>query len=102
MRPIALLVWFYQGFQPMSIAISLINFALIINLWVTAKGFYIPAWSIPFVGASLGIFCIVAGGFQHYYNIQQKIVSYTNQQQNAEITEIQRRVDAIAKKLEVE
>ena len=102
MKPIALLVWFYQGFQPMSVVIALINFAVIINLWITAKGFYISAWTIPLIGASIGVLCVVVGGFQHWINIQQKIVSYTNQQQNAEISDIQRKVTAMAEILGVE
>ena len=75
MKPIALLVWFYQGFQPMSVVIALINFAVIINLWITAKGFYISAWTIPMIGATIGVLCVVVGGFQHWINIQQRFFS---------------------------
>ena len=100
MKPIAMLVWFYQGFTPISVVIALINFALIINLWITAKGFYISAWTIPLIGAAIGGLCVVVGGIQHWLNIQQRLVSYSNQQQNAEITDIQRKVTAIAKTIE--
>ena len=101
MKPVALLVWFYQGFQPMSTVIALVNIALIFNLWVTAKGIYISAWTIPLISSGLLVMCIVVGGLQHWLNVQQSIVSYTNQQQNAEITDIQIKVNKILKVLEI-
>jgi fatty acid desaturase len=102
MKPIAPMVWFYQGFQPVSAAIALVNFAVIINLWMTAKGIAISSLMIPILATAVLVVCIVAGWFQHHFRIQALMLSYVNNEQNSELTSIQKKVDAIAKKMGVD
>jgi len=45
--------------------------------------------------------CIVVGYLQHRYNVSQLIVSFTNKEQNAEITDIQEKVNRILKQMAV-
>jgi hypothetical protein len=93
-------VWFTFGFSLMGIAVSMLNFGMLVVTMVTVKGIVVPVWIIIPVGAGLVTVCILVGYFSEKYKIWGKIVSRQNRNANPEVNQIANDVKEIKAMLE--
>jgi hypothetical protein len=99
-RLIPLYVWFAAAFGPMAMAISAINFGMIVVTLITVKGIYVPAWMVPVVATIIIIFSIATGYVLERYDVMNRILHHQNLNQNPQMKQISEDVAAIKKMLE--
>jgi hypothetical protein len=80
-------VRFLWGFGYIGVFIGLVNFGMILITTITVKGFYIPLWVIPIVGAAVILFCTGVGYYFEKYDIQKRIASHSNRNANTEFAQ---------------
>jgi len=80
-------VRFLWGFGYLGVFIGLVNFGVNIITMITVKGFYVPLWVIPIVGAVLILFCTGIGYYFEKHDVQNRIISHANRNANPEFAQ---------------
>ena len=99
-RLVPVYAWFGIGYGVMSLFMAVINFGMLAVTMLTVRGIQIPAWAILVFAVSIGIACILLGGFFVHYDVQSRVTSYLNCQSNPEIDQIAKDVKWLRDKAE--